>query len=276
LRPPLSSEAFLQLTATPSTSSGRTAPAPVAGQETLADPVPLPLMTGQRLGFDRILTEQGLSQVSVFCILQDNQGFMWFGMEHGLNRYDGYTFAVHKHDPEDPNSLSDSWISSMIVDRSSGDLWIGTANAGLNRFDLGVNQITRYQNDPDDIRSLSNDRVLSMVQDRAGDLWVGTEYGLNRLERETESFVLYRHDPGNPSSLSGNSVRAITQDQDGHLWIGTDDGLNKLEPGSERLTRYIKGPNGSPGLISNEIWNWLARQPMGKKPCSCVNNSCRT
>jgi ligand-binding sensor domain-containing protein/signal transduction histidine kinase len=210
------------------------------------------LSAGQHLRFDRILTEHGLSQVTVFCILQDNQGFMWFGTEHGLNRYDGYAFAVHKHDPEDPNSLSDSWISSMIVDRS-GDLWIGTANAGLNRFDLEANQITRYQNDPDDIRSLSNDRVLSMFQDRAGDLWVGTEYGLNRFVRETGTFVRYQHDPSDPGSLSGNSVRAVYQDQDGDLWIGTDEGLDRYDPGSEGFAHFQNDPNNTNSLSHNSV-----------------------
>jgi ligand-binding sensor domain-containing protein/signal transduction histidine kinase len=225
---------------------------PSAGQ--ITDwPASVPAISpGQHLRFDRILTEQGLSQVSVFCILQDNQGFMWFGTEHGLNRYDGYAFAVYKHDPEDPNSLSDSWISSMIVDRS-GDLWIGTGNAGLNRFDLEANQITRYQNDPDDIRSLSNDRVLSVYQDRAGDLWVGTEYGLNRFERETETFRRYPHDPGDPGSLGGDSVRAITQDQDGDLWIGTDEGLDRYDPGSEGFAHLQNDPNNTNSLSHNSV-----------------------
>ena len=82
------------------------------------------LSAGQHLRFDRIPTEQGLSQATVISMLQDNQGFMWFGTEDGLNRFDGYNFTVYKHDPEDPNSLSNSWILSMIKDRS-GVLWIG-------------------------------------------------------------------------------------------------------------------------------------------------------
>jgi ligand-binding sensor domain-containing protein/signal transduction histidine kinase len=248
LRPSISSEASPQLTAAvPVSSVASERQAPSAGQ------VPLPLSPKQRLRFDRILTEDGLSQVSVFSILQDNQGFMWFGTEHGLNRYDGYTFAVYKHDPEDPNSLSDSWISAMTVD-PSGDLWIGTANAGLNRFDLEVSQITRYQNDPDDARTLSNDRVLAMLQDRAGDLWVGTEYGLNRFVRETETFYRYQHDPNDPSSLSGDSVRAIYKDRDGNLWIGSDGGLDRYDPGSGGFVHFQNDPNQSNSLSHNSVW----------------------
>ena len=57
-------------------------------------------------------------------ILQDSRGFMWFGTEDGLNRYDGYTFKIYKPDPDEPNSLSDRWI--RLVEDKDGYLWIGT------------------------------------------------------------------------------------------------------------------------------------------------------
>ena len=75
------------------------------------------LSAGQHLRFDRIPTEQGLSQATVISIIQDNQGFIWFGTEDGLNRYDGYNFTIYRHDPDDPNSLSDNRILSIIQDR---------------------------------------------------------------------------------------------------------------------------------------------------------------
>jgi len=210
------------------------------------------LSVGQHLRFDHISTEQGLSQVTVFSILQDLEGFMWFGTEDGLNRYDGYNFEVYKHDPEDPNSLSDSRIISMIQDRS-GHLWIGTANGGLNKFDPGANQVTRYQNDPDDSLSLSNNRVLSLFEDHASDIWVGTENGLNRLVRGTETFIHYQKDNNDPHSLVGNSVQAIYQDQDGNLWIGTDEGLNRYDPDSDGFAHFQNDPNNSNSLSHNSV-----------------------
>jgi signal transduction histidine kinase/ligand-binding sensor domain-containing protein len=177
---------------------------------------------------------------------------MWFGTEDGLNRYDGYSFKVYKHDPDDPNSLSNSWILSMIKD-SSGVLWIGTANGGLNKFDLEANQITRYQNDPDDIHSLSNNRVFSVFEDRVGNLWVGTESGLDKFTRETETFTHYQNDPNDPNSLNGGSVWAIYQDQDGNLWIGTDEGLNRHNPDSEGFDHFQNDPNNMNSLSHNSV-----------------------
>ncbi len=51
------------------------------------------------LRFQHYSVEQGLAQSSVFCILQDQKGFMWFGTEQGLNRFDGHKFVVHKFHP---------------------------------------------------------------------------------------------------------------------------------------------------------------------------------
>ena len=119
--PSVSSKASPQPTAT-----GSVPLVPSAGQP------PLPLSAGQHLRFDRISLEQGLSQSTVFCMIQDSQGFMWFGTEDGLNKYDGYSFTVYKHDPEDPNSLGGNWIQAILED-SSGTLWIGTREGGLSR-----------------------------------------------------------------------------------------------------------------------------------------------
>ncbi|MEJ2542987.1 MAG: two-component regulator propeller domain-containing protein [Calditrichaceae bacterium] len=61
--------------------------------------------------------EDGLSQSSVLCILQDQQGFMWFGTEDGLNRFDGYKFTVFRHDPMDSLSISDNHINCLFEGR---------------------------------------------------------------------------------------------------------------------------------------------------------------
>ncbi len=84
--------------------------------------------------FDHISIRDGLSQAVVNAILQDHHGFMWFGTQEGLNRYDGYEFEVFAHDPADPGSISHDSIRSLHEDKL-GVLWIGTDGGGLNRFD---------------------------------------------------------------------------------------------------------------------------------------------
>lgn len=216
-------------------------------------PVSAPQLTaGQHLRFEHISSKQGLSQNTVFCILQDNQGFMWFCTEDGLNKYDGYSFTIFRHNPEDPNSLGDSRILSIFQDRS-GVLWVGTANGGLNKFDLKTNQITRYQNDPDDDHSLSNNRVLSIFEDEDGVLWVGTENGLNRFVRETQDFIHYQKDTNDHKRISGDSVRVIHQDHEGTLWFGTSEGLNRFNPDTEQFTQFQNDPNKEYSLSHNSV-----------------------
>jgi len=95
-----------------------------------------PVCTAQQasLHFENLASAQGLSQTSVQAILQDHQGFMWFGTQDGLNRFDGYAFTHLKHQTKNPESLSDNWIRSLYED-PAGILWIGTRSGGLNRLD---------------------------------------------------------------------------------------------------------------------------------------------
>ena len=65
---------------------------------------------------------------------QDSQGYLWFGTQDGLNRYDGYHFTIFRPDPDDPSSLNDRIINSIVED-TSGNLWVGTTLGGLNRYD---------------------------------------------------------------------------------------------------------------------------------------------
>jgi len=190
------------------------------------------------LKFDRISIEQGLSQSSVLCILQDSRGFMWFGTQDGLNKYDGYSFTVYKHDPEDPYSLSNNIVRSLYQDRA-GVLWIGT-DGGLNRLDRENQRFIHYQHYSDDARSLGHNQVLSIHEDREGGLWIGTGGGgLDRLDRETGRFVHYRNDPYDPHSLSSDHITFVYDDRAGALWIGTDDvGLDRFDRGTGRFVHY--------------------------------------
>ncbi len=201
----------------------------------LALTLPLAPATGAapptpRVRFEHLTTRDGLSQNTVYSIVQDRQGYMWLGTKIGLNRYDGYGFRVFTHDPFEPGSLSDAFVRVVIEDRD-GALWIGTNQGGLNRFDPSTETFTRFRHDPGDPGSLSHDDVRAIYQDRSGVLWVGTRGGgLNRFEAATASFVRFRSRPEDPSSLRDDDVRAIAEDASGRLWIGTNGGgLARLE-----------------------------------------------
>jgi len=137
------------------------------------------------LWFKNISIKEDLSQNSGNCIVQDKYGFMWFGTEDGLNRYDGHEFVVYKNNPAEPHSLADSYILSLFED-SQGILWVGTYNGGLNRYDRENDKFISYTHKDSDPHSLSSNHVLCICEGRKGFLWIGTQDGLNRFDPKKE------------------------------------------------------------------------------------------
>ncbi|MEJ2614797.1 MAG: two-component regulator propeller domain-containing protein, partial [Ignavibacteriaceae bacterium] len=80
--------------------------------------IPIDIFPQGYISFNHLTVEDGLSQSSVTCIFQDRQGFMWFGTQDGLNRYDGYNFKVFKNEPGDSTSISDNFIFSIYQDKN--------------------------------------------------------------------------------------------------------------------------------------------------------------
>src|SRR6202521_2614137 len=147
----------------------------------------------RHLKFSHLTTNDGLSQGYVTAILQDRRGFMWFGTRDGLNRYDGNTFVVYKHNPNDPGSLSSNFIEDLVED-DHGYLWIST-NTGVNKFDPISDRFTRYFHDPKNPNSIGGTYITRIARDRRGCLWFGTQdSGLDRFDPTTGVFTHYRND----------------------------------------------------------------------------------
>ena len=205
--------------------------------------------------FHRILPEDGLSQAVVTAVVQDHSGFMWFGTQEGLNRYDGYEFKIFRHDAHEPGSLSHDSIRALYVDRQ-GTLWVGTDGGGLNRYDPVEDTFSHFRFDLEDPTSLSDDRVRAILEDRSGILWIGTEGGgLNRFDRDTGLFEAFNHDPANPESLSHNRVSSLFEGPDGVLWVGTDGGgLERFDPqAGGPFQHYRHDPDLQTTLSDNRI-----------------------
>ena len=133
--------------------------------------IALPIVDEKGIRFTRLSTDEGLSQAKVFQIIQDDQGFMWFGTQYGLNRYDGYTFKVFAHDAARANSLSGVYIFSVFKDRS-GYLWVGS-DESLDRFDPRTEVFTHYK-----LQQPGSDQgdatVGHIAEDEEGAIWLAT------------------------------------------------------------------------------------------------------
>jgi ligand-binding sensor domain-containing protein/serine phosphatase RsbU (regulator of sigma subunit) len=197
------------------------------------------LLHSQELRFSHITAEQGLSMGVVNCVLQDSRGFMWYGTQDGLNKYDGYTITVFKHSPVDSNSLSNNFIYSLAEDKN-GMLWIGSNGGGMDAFDLRTGKFRHFDTKLDQPSSISNNNVRSILIDRDGNtIWAGTDEGLNALDVHTGKFTRYLNDHKNPASISHNSAWCLHQDKQGRIWTGTyGGGLNLLDRNSGTFRSY--------------------------------------
>ncbi|MGH7491156.1 MAG: sensor histidine kinase [bacterium] len=209
----------------------------------------------QKAGYriEPVSLEQGVPHNFIQCLLQDRRGFIWFGTVFGLIRYDGYNYVTHRHDPNNPQSLSDDDITTLWEDHA-GSLWIGTYGGGLNKFDPVQGVFTRFLHHPSDSTSLAHDMVWALCADPISQhvLWVGTGDGLCKFDLATQRFVHYRHDPANAGSLSHNVVRALFADKSGTLWIGTlNGGLCRFDRENSRFIRYRHDP-ANPKSLSND------------------------
>ena len=207
----------------------------------------------QRPRFLHIDQDDGLSQSMVYAITQDARGFMWFGTQEGLNRFDGYDFVVHAPRRDDPGSLANESIRALLV-ASDGTLWVATDAGGLSRYDSASETFEAYRHDPSQPDSIGNDRVRAVFEDSGGRLWAGTDgAGLSLLDPETGTFEHFRNDPLDEASLSGNHVWSIAEDRDGMLWIATTEGLNRLDPATGQVERFRHNPADDSTLSHDEV-----------------------
>ena len=208
------------------------------------------------LRFEELGLAEGLSQGSGNTIMQDKEGFIWISTQGGLHRWDGQEFKVFSSVPFDTTSLSDTWVWSA-TEASDGNLWVATAQGGLNKLDPETGTAKHYRHDPDDSTSISADFTFYALEGSNGDLWVSTlGNGLNRMRKgEDGLFSHYRYnpeDPDDPNSISSDAVYWLSEDTDGYLWAGGNNGINRIDPETEIKIKKINNIV-EPGRVENPV-----------------------
>lgn len=195
--------------------------------------------------FDHVTMDDGLSQSAVLSIHQDSQGFMWFGTENGLNRYDGYEFEQYMRERGNPGSLRNDFIFALDED-DAGRIWVATNGGGLAVFDRQNETFRSFRHDPADPASLAGNVVRALLIDSEGGVWLGMrEAGLDRYDPETGKFVHY--DLGAAANGSAPSVFVLSEDAEGALWVGSEQGLYRVDraSGSAEAFRHDSADAGT-------------------------------
>jgi len=186
------------------------------------------------LRFQHLGVEEGLPQESVLTILQDRTGFMWFGTQAGLVRFDGYRARVFRNDPNGSATLPDNYVLASYED-PDGRLWFGT-RGGLARFDAASQTFVRQNLSGGDPGARSKP-VSAIIGDGKGGLWIGTGDGLVHMDRDGRQRIFY-HGPGAAGSLRDDRVTALALDGRGGLWVGSGAGLDYLAAGTDGFVHY--------------------------------------
>lgn len=204
------------------------------------------------LKFRSIGLDQGLSQGTIHCIIQDEKGFVWIGTEDGLNRYDGYSFKVFRHQHNGKPGLSNSSIMSLLQD-SEGIIWVGT-ELGLNKLNPKTNKIKTFIAKKDNKKTLSGNIITAIYEDSKNRLWIGTKRnGLNLYNKTKQAFIKFNYSPARDSCISCNSITSIIEDDLGNLWIGTENGLNLYNEQDSTFKQFKRQPNDPKSLSHNKI-----------------------
>ena len=185
---------------------------------------------GEQLPIRTYTTADGLASDTVYRVVPDPRGFLWFCTADGLSRFDGYSFESYTT----RQGLPDRRVSDVCVTRD-GTVWVATAG-GLCRFDphatstASMFSIQSFGDEPK-----AND-VNVLVEARDGSLWCGTERGLERLEPRDGQWVGSRVDIG-----ADAPVTALAEDRWDGMWAGLNGEVRLVRPGGSVRTLPLTG-----------------------------------
>ncbi|MBS0029896.1 two-component regulator propeller domain-containing protein [Chitinophaga sp. 22321] len=212
--------------------------------------------SGQEVTFNHLTVEHGLSHNAVLSIAEDAQGFLWYGTQYGLNRYDGHRFKIYRQQAGDSFSLPGNQIMCLYRDRKNL-FWVGSS-AGLATYDPELDRFKRVELDPG--KQLN---INCIYEDSKGRHWVGANNGLYLLDGKRQEFFT-------PDNIAAYVVRCVYEDRQGNIWIGTSNGLTKMSGNHFETFRHKDGQ--ASGLTMNFITSitedasgklWVATQTGG-------------
>lgn len=191
----------------------------------------------------------GLSQNTVYQILQDRKGFMWFGTKDGLNRYDGLSFRIYK---KENSGLGRNFVTALYEDYE-GNIWIGT-DGGVFIYNPVSDSFTPFGHKSDK-GTVIRDFVTMIGSDGNNNIWISVEnQGLFRYNCREKTLLNYLHDSGLANVtrfwLNGNTC-----------WLALyADNLYRAEAGFDSPLQPFKDADGKE-IFKGDIINWQVDGP---------------
>lgn len=206
------------------------------------------LVEGYDLQF-RQLSAGDLSHTRVAQIVQDAQGFLWFGTQRGLYRYDGHELRSFRHDAARANTLSGVYVYSLLRDRTN-TLWVGS-DGFVDRFDAPTEGfVPLVVKAPEAATRPINASCLH--RDPSGMLWLCTRGGLYRVDPEGKRTTVVHHRSGDDTSLASDEVQFVGDGPGETLWVGTLVSLDQLDRTSLRVVAHLPLSDSPIGMTVHE------------------------
>lgn len=190
-------------------------------------------------------------------ICEDDRGMLWVaadGPGGGLCRFDkkrGRCIRYH-HDPDNPRSLSSNRASFVCRD-SSGNIWVGTADGGLNRYDLHGDDFINSSTNPA-YGFEKTGQIISIHPDNHGTLWMRSFQEIRRLNIGSSVITNYTGTLPQFRAISSNLIYSLFKDNSDFLWIGTGfSGLHVFNLGTGAITGATYNPANPQSIGSNQV-----------------------
>ena len=168
------------------------------------------LSWAQDYNFQHITTVDGLSHNEVRKIVKDSKGFLWFGTQNGLNRFDGYRFKIFKHTPNDSTTIIGDKIFSLVS--SDDQLWVGTVT-GLSIINTNTLDVIPSN---ELVNIIGRKEILQLFYDGVGKVWLSTD---------TTNFIIDTKTFESRPILEEYIIACMAKGYGSTYWIGTDKGL---------------------------------------------------
>ncbi len=196
------------------------------------------IVCSQSFSFNQLTIGNGLSSGNVTCILKDSRGFIWFGTDDGLNKYDGYQVSIYRHNPQLPHSIAGNSIRCLFED-SKSNLWIGLKGNGLSKLDLKTGIFKTYKQTSAS-KSISYNDVAGVVEDKQGRIWIAADRGsLDLYNPETEDFEHFQIIDRKFNQALNNALTDIEIDNDGFLWLSSwGGGIYRFDTKSKQFSLH--------------------------------------
>ncbi len=196
--------------------------------------------------------QQGLSHQLVKCILKDSHGYMWFGTNEGLTKYDGINMVVYENDPNDTSSIDHNTVHSIVEDKHR-NIWVGTSE-GLNLYNREKDNFIRITNLFGYITNTKHIFIKSLFVDNEGRIWIGTiGNGLILYDVQKSKPYYYLHNNLKDLTIGSDYITCILSDKEDNIWIGTQNGLDLLDSKKKYFKHFVHNPADQSSLSSNLV-----------------------